>query len=372
MPRVSIIMASYNHEKFVQEAIQSVLDQSFQDFELIIIDDASTDNTVNVIKKFNDARIDLTVLEQNQGQFVATNLGLEKASGEYIGILNSDDAFYPQKLHKQITYLDNNLNIGAVFSFVEMINEKSRPMIALNDHYFNKNNRTRHEWLNYFFFYGNCLCHPSVLIRAKCHQELGYYDPRFANCADLQFWIRLTAKYNIHIIQEKLTKFRMLDKNGNMSGNSHASQKRTRWEDYQAKLQFFNGLLSEDDFFIAFQETKKFIHKKHHPYFTDYLLARAAIEKKDFYLDALSLQVLFNMMNDTQTRHTLEEYYNFSLKNLTQLTGQLNPFQMTFPFSKKIRRWIKKFVIILRLPQVVGGGGGGRGGGGGGGRGGEN
>src|SRR5580692_7213135 len=221
MPKVSIIMTAYNHEKFVQEAIQSVLDQSFQDFEFIIIDDASSDNTLNIIKKFNDARIRLTVLEQNQGQFVATNLGLDKAQGEYIGILNSDDAFHPDKLQKQITFLENNPTIAAVFSFAEMINEKNHPFININNHYsyiFNQPNRSRHEWLNYFFFYGNCLCHPSVLIRSKHHHELGYYDPRFANCADLQFWIRLTAKYNIHIIQEKLIKFRILEKEGNMSG----------------------------------------------------------------------------------------------------------------------------------------------------------
>ncbi len=332
MPKVSIIMASYNHEKFVKEAIESVLNQSLQDFELIIIDDASSDHTVNVIKKFNDARINLTILKRNQGQFAATNFGLQHATGEYIAILNSDDAFYPEKLKKQVHFLDNHSKIGAVFSHADVFYEDSRHFLNKFRAYssiFNQSNRTKHEWLNYFFFYGNCLCHPSVLIRSQCHQELGLYDPRFANCADFQFWIRLIAKYDIHIIQEKLTKFRIHKKNGNMSGQSFSSQKRMRWEDYQAKLQFFDGLLSEDDFFMAFPETKKFIHKKHAPYLTDYLLARWALEKKDCYLDALGLYIIFNMMKDGEKTRLLAEYYDFFPKDIIQLTGQSNPFQMS-------------------------------------------
>lgn len=344
-------MASYNHEKFVQEAVQSVLDQSFQDFELIIIDDASTDNTVNIIKRFNDKRIHLTVLAQNQGQFVATNLGLEKARGEYIGILNSDDAFHPEKLNKQITFLENNSNIAAVFSFAEMINENNRPFTNINNPYsyiFNQPNRSRHKWLHYFFFYGNCLCHPSVLIRSKCHQELGHYDPRFANCADLQFWIKLTAKYNIHIIHEKLTKFRILEKEGNMSGNSTESQKRMRWEDYQAKLLYFNGLLSEEDFLAAFPKAKKYIVKKETPLLTNYLLARLTLDTKNPYFEAMGLRIIFEMMKDRNIIKRLNDNYGFRCKDLLHWTGKADPFQMKYLQKSNRYHFAKKTFNKLR------------------------
>lgn len=323
-------MASYNHEKFIQEAVQSVLNQSFQDFEFIIIDDASTDHTVKMIETFNDARIQLTVLSKNQGQFVATNLGLEKAKGEYIGILNSDDVFHPEKLTKQVAFLDNNHKIGAVFSHAEVIYENKNFFNKFRTYssIFNQPNRTRHEWLNYFFFYGNCLCHPSVLIRSKCHQEIGYYDPRFANCADFQFWIRLAAKYDIHVIDEKLMTFRIHKKNNNMSGNSSTSKKRMRWEDYQAKLQFFNALLSEEDFLRTFPESKKFIFDEQTPILNQYLLARLALETKNSYLEAIGLRILFEMMQNSHTRHQLDNYYNFQYKDLIQWTGKSDPFQM--------------------------------------------
>lgn len=339
MPKVSIIMASYNHEKFVHEAIQSVLNQSFQDVELIIVDDASTDNTVNKIKNFSDTRLKLTVLPTNQGQFVATNLGLKQAKGEYIGILNSDDAFSIHKLEEQVSFLDSNPHIGAVFSDAELIDEQSQPFLNKKHPYygvFNTSNKTRFEWLNYFFHHGNCICHPSVLIRSRCHQELGYYDPRFANCADFQFWIRLTAKYDIHIIPKKLIQFRILEKEGNMSGGSLASQKRLRWEDYQAKLLFFDNLLSENDFFMAFPETKKFVPKQHESPLTAYLLARLALEKNDPYFDALGLRALFEMMENNETAERLKKYYDFSYNDLILLTGKTNPFQITLSKNKKI------------------------------------
>src|SRR4029079_11044134 len=110
MTTVSIIMASYNHEKFIGEAIQSVLDQSYDDFELIIIDDGSTDNSVDKIKQFTDKRIKLILSSSNQGQFVSTNIGLDQASGKYIGILNSDDMFHVDKLKKQVHFLESNAN----------------------------------------------------------------------------------------------------------------------------------------------------------------------------------------------------------------------------------------------------------------------
>ena len=98
MPKVSVIMASYNHEKYVGQAVQSVLDQTYQDFELVIADDGSTDRTAAEVAKFADPRIKFFPFSQNRGQFVTTNHCLRQATGEYIAVLNSDDAFLPTKL----------------------------------------------------------------------------------------------------------------------------------------------------------------------------------------------------------------------------------------------------------------------------------
>ena len=198
MPRISVIVPSYSHERCVAESIQSVLDQTYEDFEIIITDDGSTDGTVREIRKFRDTRIKRFCFEKNQGACVAANNCLKEASGEYIAMLSSDDAFLPDKLEKQVTFLDRHPETAAVFGYAEMIDEDGNKFTDETHFYyniFNQPNRNRHEWLHYFFYKQNCLCHPSVLIRKKCYEDIGSYDERLAQLPDFDFWVRLSLKY---------------------------------------------------------------------------------------------------------------------------------------------------------------------------------
>ena len=123
MPLVSVIIPSYNHEKFVRECIQSVLDQTFQDFEIIITDDASTDHTVEIIEQFEDSRIKLFKHSTNQGVSVAVNNCIRHASGRYFAWLSTDDVWYREKLEIQVRYLNEHPNVGVVFGKVDWIDE---------------------------------------------------------------------------------------------------------------------------------------------------------------------------------------------------------------------------------------------------------
>ncbi|MBP7661472.1 MAG: glycosyltransferase family 2 protein, partial [Burkholderiaceae bacterium] len=105
-PRVSVVIASYRHAAYVRECLASVLEQSFQDFEIVITDDGSGDGTVNAIRSVHDARIRLEVLPVNRGACVAMNHSLSRARGSYIAILNSDDMFLPGRLQAQVEFLD--------------------------------------------------------------------------------------------------------------------------------------------------------------------------------------------------------------------------------------------------------------------------
>ena len=182
MPKVSVLIASYNHEKYIGYAIQSVLGQTYQDFEIVIVDDGSKDNSVEVIRSFTDPRIRLICFEQNQGACTAAKRLLQEAKGEYIAILNSDDAFLPEKLAKQVDFLDKNDKYGAVFSYAQIIDEAGEIFTDENHFYskiFVQENKSRHEWLRYFFYNGNCLCHPSIMIRSECYESVGFYDERY-------------------------------------------------------------------------------------------------------------------------------------------------------------------------------------------------
>src|SRR5258706_8949117 len=182
--RVSVILTSYNHSKYLREAIDSVLSQTFTDFELIIWDDASTDGSWPIITSYSDPRVRAFHNDvQKRGLWGINKSISELALGEYIAVHHSDDIWEPQKLEKQVAFLDEHPEIGAVFSNALIIGENSEPFEDTSHFYykiFEQPNRTRYEWLNYFYFHGNALCHPSVVIRKACYKNCGLYRYGFA------------------------------------------------------------------------------------------------------------------------------------------------------------------------------------------------
>ena len=232
MPRVSVVIASYNHEKYVRAAVESVLAQSFQDFEILVTDDGSVDRTVAEVQAIADPRISLVALPHNGGASAAINASILRAAGDYVAILNSDDVFLPDKLVRQVRYLDENPGIAAVFTRPLFIDEDGRPHpnpgkeIALA----RATNRPRHKWLRRFFRRGNALCHPSVLIRRRCYQEVGLYNPALAQLPDLEMWVRLLREHEIHLIEEPLMAFRIRDNQMNASAARPEVIVRDQWE----------------------------------------------------------------------------------------------------------------------------------------------
>jgi glycosyltransferase involved in cell wall biosynthesis len=116
VPKVSVIIPSYNGAKFLRETIQSVLWQTFSNFELIIVDDASTDDTVKIINQFDDPRIKYIVHDKNRGSEIARNTGLQASTGEIITFLDQDDLFHPEKLQAHVGFLENNPDIGFTYN----------------------------------------------------------------------------------------------------------------------------------------------------------------------------------------------------------------------------------------------------------------
>lgn len=232
-PTVSVIIPSYNHANFIAEAIQSVLDQTYQDFEIVITDDGSKDNSIEIIEQFQDDRIRLFKFNTNQGACAASNNCIRQSKGKYVAMLSSDDAWLPGKLEKQVAFLDAHPLFGAVFSRIQWVDEQSIPISEPDFYYanvFDVDNRSRFQWLNHFFYRGNCLCHPSSLIRREIYDEVGYLDPSLANLPDFDLWIRICLKYEIFILDEKLVRFRHFEKESNASGNTVTNGIRVHYE----------------------------------------------------------------------------------------------------------------------------------------------
>jgi hypothetical protein len=250
MPKVSVAIPSYNHAPFVGAALRSVLDQSFQDFEIVVTDDGSQDTTVDEAQRIRDPRISVTALPRNVGACSALNASIRRSTGRYIAILNSDDVFLPGKLDRQVRFLDAHPEIGAVFGYPEFIDENGNRLASADTFYgdtFYVTNRTRAAWLRHFFFTGNALCHPSVLIRRQCYDTVGLYNPALAQIPDLDMWMRLLHHFDIHLIEEPLVGFRILKGGQNASAGKPDAIARVQWE----WLKVLSNYLSLDSELLA-------------------------------------------------------------------------------------------------------------------------
>jgi glycosyltransferase involved in cell wall biosynthesis len=152
--KVSVVMSCYNHEPFVSRAIESVIEQEFEDWELVIRDDASQDETARIATAYDDKRIRFVGSSLHLGGAASLNQCIAQARGEYIAVINSDDVFLPQRISAQLPILEENAAIGAVFSVPQIIDEQSQVMTDGAHPYFSifrQPNRNRFDWLNFFF-----------------------------------------------------------------------------------------------------------------------------------------------------------------------------------------------------------------------------
>lgn len=225
MPKVSVLLSNYNGDKHLNEAVSSVLNQTYDDFEFIIVDDASTDSSRKNIESYYDIRMKKYYAEKNRNIAYSLNLALSMASGEYIARIDSDDVWELNKLETQVQYMDNHSECGACFTKVNIIDEYSNIANDVYDEYFqlfnSAENKSQREWLRFFFYQGNCLCHPSVVIRRNVLEHVGgYYHLAYVPAEDYELWTRIVMKYPIHILEEKLVRYRWEETVNKISGKN--------------------------------------------------------------------------------------------------------------------------------------------------------
>jgi len=202
-PIISVILPIYNGEEYLNEAMESILIQTFKDFELIVIDDASNDNSVEIINKYEDPRIKLHENKKNIGQASSENIGLTLSSGKYIARLDQDDVMLQDRLGIQVEYLEKNPDIAAIGCQYFCIDENGSPLDEMHWPVGFKNNL--YSLITGFSPVG----HPGALIRKNVLEQVGKYDPRYAPAEDYELWLRLVANgHKINNLDLFLTKHR--------------------------------------------------------------------------------------------------------------------------------------------------------------------
>ena len=196
-------MTVFNAEKYLKYSIQSILKQSYKNWELIIIDDCSTDNSLKVIKSFKNRKIRIFPLKKHIGRTNSLNYGLKKAKGKYLAILDADDISYKNRLLEQINYLKKYKNISLVGSWVEKINEK-------NEIFGEIKSTTNIEEIKQTMILKNLFVHSSVMFYRKILKKTGSYPSELIYMQDYGFILKVLKNHNINLIPKMLTKFRII------------------------------------------------------------------------------------------------------------------------------------------------------------------
>ncbi len=206
MPKVSIIIPAYNAIAYLPKTIESVLQQTFTDFEVLIVNDGSSDNILQWADDIADARIQV-ISQSNQGVSTARNTGIAHAKGEYVAFLDADDLWDATKLEKQVSCLDNDHTIGLVYTWTLLIDQLGNPT-GKSYIYYAEGDVWKQLVVRDFICNGS-----SPMVRRSCFEKAGLFDPNIAFGEDLDMWIRIAAHYRFALIKEILTYYRRHPKN---------------------------------------------------------------------------------------------------------------------------------------------------------------
>jgi glycosyltransferase involved in cell wall biosynthesis len=202
MPRVSVILPVFNAERFLAEALQSVRAQTFRDFELIVIDDGSSDRSFAIAETFvREEPRAVVVRQENRGLVAALNRGLAMARGELIARFDQDDVCLPQRLERQVAYLDAHPEVAVVGCNVTFIDEAGR---VLRDFDFPLTPQAAAAQLAT----GSPLAHPTVVMRRAVIEAVGGYRPAFEHAEDYDLWLRVAERAQLANVGERLLLYR--------------------------------------------------------------------------------------------------------------------------------------------------------------------
>lgn len=232
MPRVSVILPTYNRARFILEAIESVLSQSYQDFELIVVDDGSADETGQLVSSIRDERL-IFIRQENHGRSHARNTALRSAHGEFVAFLDSDDLYLPGKLEMQVAYLDRNNDAGMTYTSASCIDQDGNDLRARY--------RATHSGRIYrhiAFFRPVTITFPTVMVRRELLALVGGFDQRMNRFEDTDMWRRLSKKTLIHAIDIDTCKLRTHPSNSLISQNP---------EEIISNLEYYVAKIRDED-----------------------------------------------------------------------------------------------------------------------------
>ena len=326
--KVGVIIPCYNHVNFVEQAIDSVLHQTYQDFDVYAADDASNDGTREKLIQYDGRLREIHLFDENQGGM--TKFLGSKVDNEYTALLNSDDFWHEDKLQKQISYMESNPDCAACFTWCRQVNERGNEVVGIDA--FQQPNRSSEGWMRYFYEKGNCLAHPSILIRTSIYKELiENSNKAFRQIPDFQMWVKLISKEKIHVIGEKLMSFRWHESKNSTNVSAVLPENIARQQNEESYMWYEIIAEMEDKLFIsAFDDI--LINKN--PQSPEELSRQAAI----FYF--------YDIFKEKRIQECFLEKYGFGKKDFFQLELEIGS-------AKQYLDGVKKKQVMREMGQCI-------------------
>jgi glycosyltransferase involved in cell wall biosynthesis len=216
MPRVSILLTCYNHLRYLPAALDGVLSQTSQDYEILALDDGSKDGSREWLNdREAEGKVRCIFNEQNLGTYATLNVGLKEAKGEFIAVLNDDDLWAADKLLRQVELMDANPKIGLVHTggwFIDADGNRIADPKPLGFEF----PRTHTSDILATEIHFNHIITSSALVRRECFERQGFFDPSFYGCGDWHMWLRIAREWHVGYVDEPLTFYRVHGKNASL------------------------------------------------------------------------------------------------------------------------------------------------------------
>ena len=285
-PKVSVCVPVYNGSEYIAESINSVLDQTYEDFHLVVCDNCSTDNTEEIVRSFRDPRLKYVRNAENLGLVGNANRCLELADGEYICIWHHDDMMLRDNLERKVHLLDEHPKVGFVHSNLIRIDDKG---VVVAPEIWNADSRRDYiedglTVFRRFLFHlsgGSSIFIGAVLARRKCYEKVGGFNPELPHCNDSEMWMRIMLFYHIACIGTPLVKYRL-----------HPTSTSNNFGDYSSLPYFKEHYLAAK---VIFDKYAAHIPK---------LNERKSQTKRTFSLKALKMAARHIRFNDFYTGKT--------------------------------------------------------------------
>lgn len=248
-PSISVLMSVYNGEKYVKESIESVLDQSFRDFEFIIVNDGSTDRSLDIINSFKDPRIKVINNVENKGLIFSLNKGIEYAKGKYIIRFDADDICLKDRFKEQYEYMENNTDVAMMSAYAKwFVDGKSLITKVIKSD-------IDYEKIKSKFIFENHINHSCVILRKNIIDKENYrYDKRYLHIEDYGLWLEIAKKYKVSTLDKVLLKCRISKSSVTSTANKDMRSRQNIYNIiYSDIFDLLDYNASEEDYRIHFE-----------------------------------------------------------------------------------------------------------------------